>query len=1354
MNNWVLNRVGLLNFWYYQNQIFEFANGHMLLRGTNGSGKSLTMQSLFPVLFDGDTSAYRLDSFGSRDRKMEDYLLGEKGVSNRDDGTGYLFLEVKRRNREEYLTIGIGLSVSDRGNRLNKWFFALENNQRIGIDIELFEMIRVDEMQPFSKKKLKNRLEGKGRVFESQKEYKEYVNATIFGFETMEQFDELIALLINLRSPKLSKEYRPSVIYGILRDSLPKLKEDELLSLSRTIEQLDGHRERLEDLQNETRELAKFSRVYQELQQELTGQVASHWYELYRKKESLFTTQTELRSMIAEVQQSLVETQKKMADNDLRLQVLEKSISELSQHEGFHLVARGQELKEQGIQLARLVKEKQKQLQQKQQAVLREKQQLETYLLADEQLIKELDEVLADNEQYLDVLSVHSLNQQYSQKLKEQPQEEDYRYWRSEILKKQTHYGNVIQELKEMAHLTEENRTLSRTIGEKQQSIDELLRDIRQWEQLRISEIEKWKSAVDQWRGELPFVIDELGYQQFLYQVDQLAEEELPEHVIMEPIQKSYQHAIFEKRGQRIPLENRQTELAALDHQIREEMEQWKHTKIPEPKRSAERSANRQTLAQPYICFYQAVDFQKNIDTKVCNSIEGALLASGILDSLIGKEGLQVDDDVQILPAPQFFTSTLADILTITPDTPQELQGVVADVLQSIVLDDVQDGVPMIAKNGTYQLANLRGAAAKDYQASYIGATNQERYRQHQLALLERQLQEIEEEQQQLENQLVKLQAEEQHMMVAFEQHPTGSEVYQAIAYLQKKTFEKEEETASLEKRKQQAEALQAEITDLQVQIHAHTQQDQIQLNLTSYEEAVRYSQNYAANVQDIYHYAKDSQNKKALIQKTQEYIDQQEEDTLDLTQELMEFTQDQAQNTSLLQENLAQQQLVNVEELQQRLSQSKDEQHQRRQAQDQLGQTQLRLTGEESSYTTKLAALEAQQATLENQESHWQQLLHIRTGLPLEELAAFAKVEKREPNSKRAKELESKVISQFNYLADQLQSYQPQLLNQTGIEINNQDEQAISEFGAFNHYKEASFQFEGQKLHVMDLLTQLNEQQLTLKELLKKDDEQLFKRVILESVGTILRKKIEMAMTWVQQMNQLLLDQENSSGLTLSIKWKPLTSMSEQDLGTVRLVALLQKQTELLTEADREAIARHFQEKVHYAQEQVQKNPDERNTLFQAIAQVLDYRDWFAFELRYKRANEGYQTQVLTDRKFNQFSGGEKAVAMYLPLFTAVASRYRDARKEDCPKVITLDEAFAGIDDKNIGELFKACEQLDFNYVMNSQALFGDYPTVSSLMVYELLRPQNMNLVTAICYYWNGHRKEMRVGELSHASK
>ena len=95
----------------------------------------------------------------------------------------------------------------------------------------------------------------------------------------------------------------------------------------------------------------------------------------------------------------------------------------------------------------------------------------------------------------------------------------------------------------------------------------------------------------------------------------------------------------------------------------------------------------------------------------------------------------------------------------------------------------------------------------------------------------------------------------------------------------------------------------------------------------------------------------------------------------------------------------------------------------------------------------------------------------------------------------------------------------------------------------------------------------------------------------------------------------------------------------------------------------------------------------------------------------------------------------------MYLPLFAAVYSRYLDA-EEWCPRVVTLDEAFAGIDDENISDLFEACEELGFNYVMNSQALFGDYPTVSSLMIYELLRPQNTNLVTPIRYHWDGQTK------------
>src|SRR5690606_16520492 len=108
---WRLNRAGIFNFWYYDEEIFPFSDGKLLLRGTNGSGKSVTMQSLIPLLLDGKKSPDRLDPFGSRARRIEDYLLGEKGVVDRDERTGYLYLEYRRRGTEQTLTTGIGLRI-------------------------------------------------------------------------------------------------------------------------------------------------------------------------------------------------------------------------------------------------------------------------------------------------------------------------------------------------------------------------------------------------------------------------------------------------------------------------------------------------------------------------------------------------------------------------------------------------------------------------------------------------------------------------------------------------------------------------------------------------------------------------------------------------------------------------------------------------------------------------------------------------------------------------------------------------------------------------------------------------------------------------------------------------------------------------------------------------------------------------------------------------------------------------------------------------------------------------------------------------------------------------------------------
>lgn len=1347
MNRWVINRVGLLNFWYYKNQIFELANGRMLLRGTNGSGKSLTMQSLFPVLFDGNTSAYRLDSFGSADRRMEDYLLGEKGVSDRDDGIGYLFLEVKRENREEYLTIGIGMHAN-RGGKLNKWFFAIENNERVGIDFELYEEFRKGELTPLTKQKLKNRLENNGKLFDTQRAYKMYVNERIFGFESIEQFDELIALLINLRSPKLSKEFRPSVIYNILRDSLPKLKDDELLTLSKTIEQLDGHRERLEDLNNELRELNRFSKIYQRWHDELVGQLAGKWSSFSAHKSQLVKERNNRQLEDSRMQAEEVTKESDLNENESQLEALEHNIQALNMHEGINLVTRGQELKEQLEDVSQQLAKTQHDIERKKQRLGEQKERLEIRQLKQVEDKHEMETLLLDNEQYVTYLRFKELDDVYAAKMRETLTKDEYNYWKEQVHKKRQHFGQVMHHLHQLEQLQLQLADLERETGDVQQKVDELNRDLRQWQQIRQQEIENWKLEIDDWRQQASFDLSDKDYAALLFQIDRLLEEEIREEVVLAPVLASYQAARDHNQTETNLLRSEQEEWQNKKEEKETEIKAWQNKKIPEIEQRETRKINRQKLAEKHalINFYQSVDFVQGLKEVDRDRLEGALYASGILDSLISEAGLTLSDDIQILPAPKLLAVTLADFLTVNQAVERHLQPLVMDVLQSIIVDEEDAELPSVFRDGSYKVANLRGQMPADYRASYIGAASQERYRQMKIAQLEAEIVDIELKIAELASEIAKKEQISKQMKASYDSCPNGTEVFHAIHEKIKVGLHLEIQVEALDAKVKQLSQLTSRVNNEKIEIHRMTAQDGLSLDLASYQEADMYAENYEANLNDAYRNYEMIQREKVTIDTLEQGIVDLAEEENDLLLTYSDLTARKQMQRRLVDENSEQQRIINVEELQIKLSQAKEEQKQRKAFQQATNKAIQNLIRQISINGNELLTIEKELEKVTFQERHWQELfdkeVHRFKGSEIS-LTQLAKEKTRESSVKKLKDLEGQIIMQFNFLADRLQNYQPQLINMSVVELSEDKEQQLGDFAQYNNYKQPNFKTGSESKTAFVLLEHLTQQRMTLQDLLKKDDEQLFKKIILESVGNILRVRIQQAMQWVEQMNQLLQMQKNSSGLSLSIQWKGLPSSSEQDLGTTRLVALLQKPAKILSDSDREAISRHFQEKVQYAQEQIEENPDDQSTLFQAIAKVLDYRDWFQFELKYKRSNEGYRSQVLTDRRFNQFSGGEKAIVMYLPLFASVDSKYSDAG-DFCPKVITLDEAFAGIDDLNIAELFKACNQLGFNYVMNSQVLFGDYPTVSELMIYELLRPQNVNFVTTISYYWDGQQRRM----------
>lgn len=71
----------------------------------------------------------------------------------------------------------------------------------------------------------------------------------------------MIDLLIQLRTPKLSKDFKPSVINDILSDSLQPLSDDDLRPMSEAIENMDTMTMNLKN-RKEARQAAEKSRQY------------------------------------------------------------------------------------------------------------------------------------------------------------------------------------------------------------------------------------------------------------------------------------------------------------------------------------------------------------------------------------------------------------------------------------------------------------------------------------------------------------------------------------------------------------------------------------------------------------------------------------------------------------------------------------------------------------------------------------------------------------------------------------------------------------------------------------------------------------------------------------------------------------------------------------------------------------------------------------------------------------------------------------------------------------------------------------------------------------------------------------
>ena len=284
------------------------------------------------------------------------------------------------------------------------------------------------------------------------------------------------------------------------------------------------------------------------------------------------------------------------------------------------------------------------------------------------------------------------------------------------------------------------------------------------------------------------------------------------------------------------------------------------------------------------------------------------------------------------------------------------------------------------------------------------------------------------------------------------------------------------------------------------------------------------------------------------------------------------------------------------------------------------------------------------------------------------------------------------------------------------------------------------SARYQGVKISFASLLLHLEEDITELENLIKDGDRELFEDILANTVSRKIRGKINSSNTWVQKMNSLMNGMNTSSGLKLSLRWRSKTAEQEDQLDTKELVELLKKDYRLMSEDEAARLSAHFRSKVAEARRNA-KDSAGMVSFYQIMKDTLDYRKWFEFQL-FSQKN-GERQKELTNSVFGTFSGGEKAMSMYVPLFSAVVAKYQGGR-EDAPRLISLDEAFAGVDNKNIRDMFRLMTEFQFDFIINSQVLWGDCDTLDALAIYQLIRPGNAKFVTVMPYLWNGHRKEL----------
>lgn len=1348
MERWIMNRLGFVNFWVYDTEEFPFRNGKLLLRGLNGSGKSITTQSCIPYILDGDRTPSRLDPFGTKDRKMEYYLLGDSD-SGKEESTGYIYLEFKKPKSGQYRTVGIGLHAR-KGMKMNTWGFCILDGRRVGFEIMLYREAGTEKI-PLDAKSLREQLGDKNLFTEKPTEYKTIVAKHIFDIdsESIADFEQLTNILIKTRSSKLaSKEnLKPEQLYAILNESLQTLSDDELQPMVDAMNKIEEIHHKVDEMNNVLREVKFVTAEYDRYNRYMLWKKAAAYSKKYKETSAAKTEKENLEAEISEnsvkkseAEAALVNWETKL--NDLKRERKSLNYDDINKRidEKENAVKNLAETCENRDKKQKLIGEKEAKVKQKREAQNKNKQEIFD-------LDYKIQKQTANLEGYDEF--VPPLHNNYIRGIKT---DDNFGDDSGKYVKEINNYCNRLRDvLSIIEKFDRENETLEnaeKSFDEakraEENARDSLKKARKMLDDEKDSMIEKfYRSAKDN----CEFTIDEY----FLAKVEALISNYEGNGTSGDLLNllSNYRSSIERELNEIIGDRKAYCKAAKRDYDaLSAELDELKNASDPVPERSERRVRARKILSEKGIecrSFYECIDFKDGFNGSEKAVLEAELADMGILDALVVTEK-QADAALKEL-------GSFSDCMIISENKYADhespffvvsegcaLKNEVAAIIGALSADN-SFGVKINA-DGYYKNGILAGHSADETDARFIGAEIRKKYRERQIIELTEKCAEM---LTLYETAQAALETEQARINRLNEEYEPLTDFGNINAALNSVTEASTELAGKSEKKSIAEEAynrVNGRVADLKSRLEIESRDIPYRKSAEAYSEAISELGAYSDDLQNICSLISDKKQRIINDDIIGENIDELESDIdnaqLDL-KNIETSVHGYEETIRLCDEFLNRPENMDIAKRAAEINNEID-------------------TAEDNIENAKIAIevckhkIESASGQLEKSENNLRELIEeetllakylteeYRLGLVIEdkELTLTQCVEIAEKSvfkedvSRSEKDIQKALFDAYNkHLGSTAAEYNP--TNNYIFDADTEDrvrERSIIELT-----------WQGKKIPPAAFEAELRKEIDECRLYLKEGEEKMFTETLMDTVSKKLYYRISNSRKWVASMAELMEDINTSMKLAFSLKWNPKKYAGTEQLEFKELYSILGKSKELIRPEDYEKLSSYFNEKIEFEKRQFEERGEDIN-YSELVKNVLDYRKWFEFRLLCRPANADKFTE-LTVSRFNTFSGGERALSLYIPLFAAVAAQYEKAG-EQAPKILALDEAFAGVDDSNISEMFGLLEKLGFGYIVNSQALWGCYETVPSIEIAELFHERDSDFISVVLYEWDGKIKKL----------